>query len=53
MTVITASGTGQTSENAVCVKSAKDERYGPVSVTFRDRTIAEGSRDGSIPHQHL
>jgi hypothetical protein len=24
-----------------CVKSAKDERYGPVSATFRDRTIAE------------
>jgi hypothetical protein len=27
-----------------CVKSAKDERYGPVSATFRDRTMAEGSR---------
>jgi len=29
-------------ENDKCVKSAKDQRYGPVSVTFRDRTIAEG-----------
>jgi len=25
------------------VKSAKDERHGLVSATFRDRTIAEGS----------
>ena len=49
MIVITATGTGQTSENAVCVKSAKDERYGPISATFRDHTIAEGSRDGSKP----
>jgi len=24
-------------------------RYGPVSATFRNRTIAEGNRDGSIP----
>ena len=31
-----------------CVKSAKDERHGPVSGTFHDRTIAEGSRDGSL-----
>ena len=34
------------------LKSAKDEKYGPVSAAFRDRssnstTIAEGSRDGS------
>ena len=27
-----------------CVKSAKDERYGPVSATFRDHTIAEDER---------
>jgi hypothetical protein len=26
-----------------CVKSAKDERYGPVSMAFLDHTIAEGS----------
>jgi len=26
-----------TLENAVCVKSAKDERYVPVSATFHDR----------------
>jgi len=31
-----------------CVKSAKDESYGPVSVTFRNlTTIAQGNRDGS------
>jgi len=31
------------------MKSAKDGRYVPVSATFRDRTIAEGSGDGYIP----
>jgi len=46
MSVITASGTGQTSENVVCVKSAKAERYGSVSATFlcylpRSRKVAE------------
>jgi len=47
VTVITASGTGQL-RKIQCVKSAKDERYGPVYATFRDRTIAGGSRDGYI-----
>jgi len=36
-----------------CVKSAKDERHGPVSAAFRDRTIAEGSRDGRVHTSHL
>jgi len=36
-----------------CGKSTKDESYGPVSVTFRDRTIAEGNRDGRVHTSHL
>ena len=43
ITVITASGTGQTSENSVFVKSAKDERYGPYRLCYfpRSRKVAE------------
>ena len=36
-----------------CVKSAKDKRYAPVSAPFRDRTIAEGNRDGRVHTSHL
>jgi len=36
-----------------CVKSAKNESYVPASGTFRDRTIAEGTRDGRVHIFHL